>query len=528
MHPRRAFGRASRLTAITGIVLAIATLMAPVAVAANRLNVDVNLPAGFKISGMIANPAGVGIANVSVVAFKSDFSDFGFATTNASGNYTLQGLEAGSYQVQANPPGTANYRGGYWINNPPNNYSATPAGYPITVGPNQINKNMRLPTGFTIAGKITNSAGTPIAGVTVSASGPSFRGATTNASGDYVIRGLAAGGYKLSLTPPTSSNYQYGYYGPTAPNHFVKTYAAGATVTVGPNKTGINARLPNALTISGRITNTAGTALAGVSVSATDSMSRSAVTNSSGNYTIRGLDPGDYEIFFSPPGNYQEGYYTTANANHFIRAQASATPVHVGPSKTGINAKLPSAFKITGKITNNAGVAIAGAFVSAGGFAAFAITNASGNYVLQGLEPGAYKVMATPPATTNYRSGWWNTTANHFSDTEAGGTNITVGPNKVANMKLPTGYIIGDLIKGAGTPVSGAFVTASGTNGSKGAVTNTSTTANYKIQGLRAGTYTVAISAPFGSNLLDGWYRAAAPNNFTTDQSLATPVTVGP
>jgi molybdopterin-binding protein len=539
MDPRRAVRRASLVTVMTGLIAVLATVLAPVTLGANRLDVDVTLPAAFKISGKVTNTAGTALAGVSIFASEAGYADFGFATTNSLGNYVVQGLEPGSYTIQVSPPSTTNYRSGYYTTANTNHFTDNPgAATALTVGPSKTGINVKVPSGFTISGHITNTAGTALAGVSVNAQGPAFKYATTNSSGNYTIRGLPAGSYRIYVSGPFGSNYQSGYYTTANTNHFTTSYASATLVVVGPNRTGIDVKLPAGFIISGKITNNAGTALAGVSVSALSGPTYgSATTDASGNYAIRALNAGDYTLAVSPPStiNYRDGYYTTANTNHFTPNFGSATPVHVGPNKSGINVKLPSGFIISGMITNNAGTAIPGATVYGSGGSTFdnatATTNASGAYSLRGLDPDTYKLMVTAPTTTNYRNGWY-TTANaaHFTDLQSVATGIVVGPNRTGvNIKLPTGYKIGDTILGApSTPLAGVIVTASGPNGSEAAFTNSS--GKYLIQGLRAGTYTVHVQNGFFStgNYRDGYYKQGAAGNWTATLGNASPVTIGP
>jgi Carboxypeptidase regulatory-like domain len=535
MDRRRAMLRASGLTAVTVLTLVVATALAPAALAANRLNVDVTLPNGFQISGRITNASGIGLGGVAVSAAEvMSFSDNASTTTSDTGNYLLRGLEPGTYRIQITPAGTTNYRSGYYRNAAPSNFTdADAAATNVVVGPSKTGIDVKVPTGYTISGRITNTSGTAIAGATARAFGTSVRSALTNAAGAYTIRGLAAGSYQIGLTPPAGSDYQYGYYAAGNANHFVNGIASATPVSVGPSKTGVDAHLPAAFTIRGRITNAAGAGLSGVGVTASGPSYVIATTDAAGDYIARGLNPGDYMLMISPPPtlNHRDGYYTSAGGTHYTDHSSAATLVHVGPSKAAINVVLPVGYTIAGKITNAAGVAIPGAVVSVYSAAdgQTGATDGAGNYVLRGLDPGSYTLGIRPPDSTNYRNGSYTTANNaRFTDDSASATAIVVGPSRTGiNVRVPTGFVIGDTILGAGgVPVAGAFVRAMGPNGDEGILTDTS--GRYLLQGLRAGSYRVRVSVADTSKLRNGWYRAGATGNWTATEATASQVVIGP
>jgi hypothetical protein len=172
----------------------------------------------------------------------------------------------------------------------------------------------------------------------------------------------------------------------------------------------------------------------GASVGASNnSRGRSAITDSAGKYTIKGLSSGSQKLSVSPPYgmNLQSGFYTTANSNRFTAVATSATAVAVGPSKTGINIKLPAGYTISGKITGPGGVALQSASIFAGSstFSASSYTATDGTYKVIGLSKATYKVQAYAPYGQNLQSGFY-TTANsaHFTANPASATGVAVGP----------------------------------------------------------------------------------------------------
>jgi len=148
---------------------------------------------------------------------------------------------------------------------------------------------------YDISGTV-RSGGTPLGGVIVSAGGNT---ATTSSSGVYKITGLLAGSYDVS-----AALAEYTFDGPKP-------------VTLGPDATGVDfTATALTYTVSGKVS-AGGTGVAGVGVNAGSS---STVTDSAGNYTLTGLVKGSYNVTASAPE------YTF-----------TATPVSVGPSKTGVD-----------------------------------------------------------------------------------------------------------------------------------------------------------------------------------------------
>ncbi len=312
----------------------------------------------------------------------------------------------------------------------------------MTVGPNKTGVNVKVPTGYSISGKITNTSGTPLAGVDVFASSATYSGSgSTDASGDYTIKGLASGAYKLTVLPQTNqvgpnASYKDGYYTSLNADHFTGAAASASTISVGPTRTSVNIKVAIGHSISGTITDTSGTPLADATVSA-DNLGhrRIAKTDTSGKYTIKGLTGGSQTLRISAPHAaptlQQEGYYTTNNAKHFTVVASNATTVTLGPSKTGVNARIPTGWSIAGRITRSAGVGVAGAFVrvSSTNGSGSAYTNADGTYEITGLPSGTYKIQTGSPYGQNLVAGWY-TTANsaHYTSSAASASGVTIGP----------------------------------------------------------------------------------------------------
>jgi hypothetical protein len=160
----------------------------------------------------------------------------------------------------------------------------------------------------------------------------------------------------------------------------------------------------------------------------------SASTNANGEYTVTGLSEGQYKTKFSNEPKYASQYYDKQ------LSFASATPISVTEGKTtsGIDAALQEPGKISGEVTNLAGVPLSRVDVEVTSASAdfdfeitkSASTNANGEYTVEGLPEGEYRVGFFPNEST-YRSQYYNDqasfTAANLVHVTAGGTTSGIG-----------------------------------------------------------------------------------------------------
>ncbi len=232
------------------------------------------------IAGNVTNAAGAGIANATV----SNSGGTTTATTNSSGAYTLS-VAPGTYSVTA----TAN---GY--------QSSTHANVSVTAGTSSTVNFSLVQSAGTISGTVTSSAGAAIANATLSYSGGSAT-ATANSSGGYTLN-VAPGTYSVTASA-------VGYQSSTQSN---------VTVTVGTTTTANFSLVQLIGTISGKVANSAGAAIAGATVSYSGG-SATAISNSAGGYSLN-VAPGTYSV--------------TATATGYQSSTQSNVTVTVGTTTT--------------------------------------------------------------------------------------------------------------------------------------------------------------------------------------------------
>ena len=317
------------------------------------------------ISGKVTNTSGAAISSATV------WYSGGTTKTDSSGDYTFSNVPPETYTVTAS-------QSGYQTSS--NQNVSVSSG--ITTSSNLV---LTATSTGSIAGTVTNATGTGIANATVSYSGGSAT-ATTNSSGGYTLN-VVPGTYGVTATA-------VGYLSATQPGVSV---AAGAT-------TALNFALTQSGTISGTVTNGAGTGIANATVSYSGG-STTATSNSSGGYTLS-VAPGTYSV--------------TAGASGYVSSTQANISVTMGSTATVNFSLAQSIGTISGTVTNATGAGIANATVSYSGGSTTATTNSSGAYTLS-VAPGTYSVTAAA-------SGYVSSTPQNFS--------VTAGSTTVANFSL--------------------------------------------------------------------------------------------
>lgn len=248
------------------------------------------------------------------------------------------------------------------------------------------------PTAGTLAGTVTTeSDNAPVAGVEVYASTPDGERAgyaVTGEDGTYLMEDLAEGDYRVRFAPEDPD---------LVPEYFDGVYdawdAQSVVVDAGGATTGIDASLTAYATISGTVTResdgapVAATVIAGLDVVTTDA---------DGAYTARVL-PGEYTVRFVPddPALLEE-YWNDARSD----ADAEAVTVTTGEHRTGVDAQVASAARISGTVHvgdapgGDPSVETAVEAYAAGVFVGMAWADAAGAYSLY-LPAGDYTLRAS-------------------------------------------------------------------------------------------------------------------------------------
>jgi hypothetical protein len=267
----------------------------------------------------------------------------GFATTNAKGEYVVEGLPGGSYEVEFSPEFESgrNYVTQYYKGQ---TSSVTAGLVAVAEGHTTEGINAELQVGGKIEGAVTEAVAPhdALGNIEVTAYRVGEEGfpvgyATTNASGQYTIVGLGTGSYKVrfSVGFESSLNFVAQYY------LGASTRQAATSIEVKQEQTtpGIDAELQVGGEITGTVTDAfthaAVSRVEVVALGASEAVDGVAFTNASGQYTIAGLASGSYKIGFASP-TYIIQYYS----DELFLAGANPVTVAQGSTTSGINAAL--------------------------------------------------------------------------------------------------------------------------------------------------------------------------------------------
>jgi hypothetical protein len=307
-------------------------------------------------------------------------------------------------------------------------------------------------------------------------------------------------------------NYIYGVYNPSLP----MSLAAGATIS------GVDARLAVGGSISGRVTDTAGNGLRGVSVRVYDANALnffSASTDPNGLYTIDRIWTGNYKMLFVH-GSVEPGLTWSGDRRSFD--EAIPVPVQGGLTTPDIDCRLGlvAGGYVEGIVTNSAGEPLSGVRVQAydvavnylpslfrfGPISLITVqTDSSGHYRLGPLPQGQVKIGFTPPTGQNK-------VAEYYPDTilfeEAGAVMVRPGETTagIDAQLAEGGRISGQVTDAAGNPLRGVQVWALYTDSDKYQIGVTDAAGNYIINYLPARDYKILFQ-PLGiADLATEWF----------------------
>ncbi len=378
--------------------------------------VDFTLTGGSSISGRVTNAVGgAGIALARVVAFDTGGFIAGQTQTNASGDYSIAGLQPGTYRLR-----TANLSG--FVNQVHSGISCTPtpclalSGTPIVLGAAPISGiNFALTPGSTISGTAGDTFNNPLptgTALLLDATGAEVA-STPISNGVWEFSGVANGTYYV-LIRNSSGLVDQLYANVPCPAGACNVAALGtpivlstrssAAVSTGPAN--INLRLPTGQTIAGTVRDAGNNApLASVTVYFFNSSGAAvgqAITNGAGQYLSEGSLPSGTYYAATANGVSRgagNGYVNRLyNGQNCLLACNVTTGTAINVSTTpvaGIDFSLATAgLGLTGTVRNGSGqpLQLVGVDIydSAGRLAGTATSNSQGVYAVNGLPAGNY------------------------------------------------------------------------------------------------------------------------------------------
>jgi Carboxypeptidase regulatory-like domain len=377
---------------------------------------------------------------------------------------------------------------------------------------------------------------TPLSGIAVDLQLPGgsyVQNATTGDDGTFSFTGLPAAGYVLYFLPVFGQPYQGQWWNnqPTQASATVLNLADGQSATADVTL----ASAAQTATVSGTVLDSNGVGIPYAQVSATPTDENVlgygltpgfATTDSTGNYTMTGLQADTYTVQFSPP--YNSNYTTTWWNGQSDASDPDTLTVASGAAITGIDGSLGTGATISGFVdaADNPGVGFNGGQVlavnAAGNDVGYGFVF-GGNYTVSGIPTGSYTLEFYPPFETNYSPTWWQ---GESSLASADFFSVTAGSVLAGyNADLPVAASISGTLFGAGSPavpMTGGSVYAFSTSGS--GVGNTgfvNPDGTYTIPGLAAGSYTLDFQAPSGDNHAQQWWQNASTVAASTPVTLA-------
>jgi hypothetical protein len=273
-----------------------------VTVGANTGGIDFFMDPAGSISGNVSDAHGP-VAYVWVDACNWNDTFCNGTETDENGDYTIYSLPGGDYRV--------NVWGGQggWLDQYYDHVRywdlATPVA--VTVGIDTGGIDFDLESGGSISGWVTDASGNPIEGLDVSACGyddpePFCMGVNTHDDGSYIIGGLPAGDYRVSIF---GSGWAREYYDDTD-----RWYeATRVPVTEGLITSGIDFDLEPGGSISGRVTDEYGNPLVNMSMDLEQGW-YGTCADEDGYYTIVSVPFGAHNVVagrdFCGPHTYME------------------------------------------------------------------------------------------------------------------------------------------------------------------------------------------------------------------------------
>jgi hypothetical protein len=388
--PSRAM-RGFRLAAVAAVVAVVGALLVPTAAFATGTG---------SISGNVKGE-GTPAVNLSgaVVTLYDDYNEeVASTTTNASGDYTLSGLEPNNYySLKFHAVGYVNE----WWDNSRNRWSSQS----ISVDSDSVTDiDAVLTLGSELTGTVTDAVThLPIEGASVYAfDGPGncteqdadtydFCVVTTTAAdGTFTLDGLAAEDYRIRYSAPD--------HVPSWKGGFFRQWDSDV-VELGYNevKSGNDASLEPPAMISGLVTALADSSpLEGVSVSAytsTGDYIAETSTDGDGAYSFESLPSGTYKVKAEVQGFVPQWWSSKGRLG-----SATKIALTVGASVAGKNFSLDHGATVEGTISTVLGVlpnADVSVYRENSEFSANTVTDSEGHYSISGLTPGSYVVGVT-------------------------------------------------------------------------------------------------------------------------------------
>ncbi len=488
---------------------------------------DVSLGPGAAISGKVTDSAGKPLAGICV-EYGSNVIPEGVPppppVTSAKGTYELRSLPTALYELYFTPCGLlpVNYVSEY--------YQGQVSGYQakifhLTAGQRRTGVDAVLPTGATLAGRVTDSSGHGVAGacVVLTPYGSGFvgnspgileasYGVQADSEGRFEVEGLPTDAYTV-FTDPTCggelvSKWAASYYGGG------DLYPARRLVSLTEGmRTELEISLTEGGTISGRVRVPAGSGGAAgclflFTIGGQQVTESAPAFTPQGAYSVTGIMPGTYIAGLDPCGDSTAGPDYSGN----VPTIGAASMFTVSPAKDSVvDFDLPTAAGIRGHVTEPAGsstsvcVSVESTQDPVGALTAFdVVVPPATRYEISGLSAAKYAVLFEACGGPSGLSLSFSRPVTTVAGSTRYGVNgfIPYGGNVVTRVVSSSGAGLGGVCIGVGIPDrlgQTVFFTSQ----------TFSASGDYDQPELPAGTYPVSVDVQCG---IDGtWSVRKAP-----------------
>ncbi len=366
------------------------------------------------ISGQVVRASNSApITNAMIFAQNVDTFENWYEFSGTNGRFVISNVTAGSYILKADPPLftdlTARWFNG--VDAAPWEWDVPGIRTMIVVNAATTSTIFRLSQESALIGRVTNSLGQGIADVTMYVmltNGSAFNSMTTDENGFFSFRQLAARTFALYAAPLFGSPYLYEWYNNIRVPFDFDMPPPGftpITLTTGQVNNTFGMQLELGGQIRGRVTNTAGAAIADLNVAAfstNGSEVADTFTDALGNYVIQGLPPGGYRVRTRAQIsglNYIDHWFNQVRVSGFGLLGTTITAA-VNSVASNINFRLPPGAVLEVCLRDEDGAPITNELISvvlvSGGEyeEAFTVNDESGTASFVGMTSGVYHVRA--------------------------------------------------------------------------------------------------------------------------------------
>jgi hypothetical protein len=467
-----------------GIAWLVAGLLTPVGLSVGAFQQP---KASAVLTGTVLFGDGTPVDRATVAILGTDRPGVRTTVTDAAGEFSFDGLAAGSFTVWCAKDGSLT---SYYGSKHPGRGPAMPvslaSGQRVTV-------SMTMLRGASIAGTITDPSGRPMSRVSVrvrpvsSSETAEPQTSKTDGDGRYLIFGLAPGEYLVEALPPPAEG-SVAVYAPTFfPSVAVIDEASTIAVTAGEQRDDVTFSLYRAARVSGKVVVPNGQAMSGVSLALipTEPAARPAQGAGSrltadvarvtateiGEFSIPGVIPGTYALW----ARWDSNSAARAAGPDASTLWGAHTVVVKGPDVFGVVLNLQPGARVSGTIRIDINTNISAASrtpamealrltlspqaSSAAAFAGrfVATPDPTGDFVFPSVPPGLYDLRIAPGEIPGSPLDTWVMASAIVSGQDAADSPLDIRPGAAISgvvVTLTETEISGTVLDDAGQPTA--------------------------------------------------------------------------